>query len=96
VIGTGRVTTITTRLAARYAATLPLRLIELPMPMPPMVEVLQWHKVHEYDPAHQWFRGLLTRAVRALPAQPPAVRGGRARRGGAARRTGQRAGFRLA
>jgi LysR family nod box-dependent transcriptional activator len=96
VIGTGRVTTITTRLAAKYATAMPLRLIELPMAMPPMVEVLQWHKVHEYDPAHHWFRGLLRKAVQALPAQPPAVGGGRARRTRLPRVPRQRAGLRLA
>ena len=96
VIGTGRVTTITTRLAAKYAATLPLRLIELPMAMPPMVEVLQWHKVHEFDPAHHWFRALLKRAVQALPAQPPAVDGSRTRRRKLRRPQRQRPGLRLA
>jgi DNA-binding transcriptional LysR family regulator len=96
VIGTGRVTTITTRLAARYAATMPLRLIELPMAIPPMVEVLQWHKVHEYDPAHHWFRGLLKKAIQALPARPPEVRRGRARRARLPGVQGQRARFRLA
>jgi len=96
VIGTGRVTTITTRLAAKYATTLPLRLIELPMAIPPMVEVLQWHKVHEFDPAHHWFRGLLRKAVQALPAQPPAVGGGRTRRTKLPRVPRQRPGLRLA
>ena len=96
VVGTGRVTTITTRLAAKCAATLPLRLIELPMPMPPMVEVLQWHKVHEYDPAHRWFRGLLTKAVQELPARPPAIRNSRPRRAGMTRAQGPRRGLRLA
>jgi DNA-binding transcriptional LysR family regulator len=80
VIGTDRATTITTRLAAKYAKTLPLRLIPLPIALPPMVEMLQWHKVHEYDPAHHWFRRLLKEAVATLPSRPPAVRGGRARR----------------
>jgi DNA-binding transcriptional LysR family regulator len=80
VVGTDRATTITTRLAAKYAATLPLRLIPLPVEMPPMVEMLQWHSVHEQDPAHRWFRGLLNVVVRGLPARPPLVRGGRARR----------------
>jgi len=36
--------------------------------------------VHEYDPAHDWFRGLLKKIVQTLPAQPPAIRGGRAAR----------------
>jgi LysR family transcriptional regulator, nod-box dependent transcriptional activator len=80
VVGTERATTITTRLAAKYAEFLPLKLIALPVPMPPMVEVLQWHKVHEYDPAHHWFRRVLKDTVRTLPARPPVVRDGRARR----------------
>ena len=73
VVGTDRVTTITTRLAEKYSGILPLRLLPLPIAMPPMVEMLQWHKVHECDPTHQWFRGLLKTVVQALPSQPPAL-----------------------
>ncbi|HEV8393620.1 MAG TPA: LysR family transcriptional regulator [Vicinamibacterales bacterium] len=80
VVGTDRVATITTRLAAKCAEILPLRLLPLPIAMPPMVEMLQWHKVHEYDPAHHWFRGLLRTVVQQLPSQPPVIRGGRAAR----------------
>jgi LysR family transcriptional regulator, nod-box dependent transcriptional activator len=80
VVGTDRIATITTRLAAKCARNLPLRLLPLPIAMPPMVEMLQWHKVREYDPAHAWFRGLLKRMVQTLPAQPPPIRGGRAAR----------------
>jgi DNA-binding transcriptional LysR family regulator len=79
VVGTDRIATITTRLAARCAEILPLRLLPLPIAMPPMVEMLQWHKVHEYDPAHHWFRGLLKKIVQTLPSEPPVIRGGRAR-----------------
>jgi LysR family transcriptional regulator, nod-box dependent transcriptional activator len=74
VVGTDRVATITTRLAAKYAEIMPLRLLPLPIAMPPMVERLQWHKVHECDPAHHWFRGLLKTVVQSLPSQPPAIR----------------------
>jgi DNA-binding transcriptional LysR family regulator len=80
VVGTDRVATITTRLAAKYAEIMPLRLLPLPIAMPPMVERLQWHKVHEYDPAHHWFRALLKSVLQQLPPQPPAIRGGRAAR----------------
>jgi len=38
-----------------------------------MVEMLQWHKVHDYDPASQWFRRLLKEAVTDLPHEPPAI-----------------------
>jgi len=79
VVSTDRATTITTRLAAKYSQIMPLRLIPLPIAIPPMIEMLQWHRVHEYDPAHHWFRRLLRRVVQVLPAQPPVVRGGRAR-----------------
>lgn len=79
VVGTDRVATITTRLAARYAQFLPLRLIPLPFAMPPMVEVLQWHQVHDYDPAHRWFRSLLTQTVANLPRIPEVKAGPRAR-----------------
>jgi LysR family transcriptional regulator, nod-box dependent transcriptional activator len=79
VVGTDRATTITTRLAARCAEILPLRLIPLPIAMPPMIEMLQWHKVHEQDPAHRWFRHLLKEVAGTLPSRPPLV-GGRTRR----------------
>ena len=80
VVGTDRVATITTRLAAKCAEILPLRLLPLPIAMPPMVEMLQWHKVHEYDPAHAWFRRLLKEVVQTLPSAPPVIRGGRVAR----------------
>jgi DNA-binding transcriptional LysR family regulator len=71
VVGTDRVTTITTRLARKYAEILPLRLLPLPVAMPPMVEMLQWHQVHESNPAHQWFRGVLRTVVQGLRSEPP-------------------------
>jgi LysR family transcriptional regulator, nod-box dependent transcriptional activator len=77
VVGTGRVATITTRLAVKYAKTLPLKLVPVPIDIPPMVEILQWHKVHDYDPANQWFRGLLKEGVRDLPRVPAPTRAGR-------------------
>jgi LysR family transcriptional regulator, nod-box dependent transcriptional activator len=80
VVGTDRVTTITTRLATKYAEILPLRLLPLPIAMPPMVEMLQWHKIHENDPAHQWFRALLNTAVQRLPSPPEVLRRPRAAR----------------
>lgn len=73
VVGTDRVTTLTTRLATKYAEILPLRLLPLPIAMPPMIEMLQWHKVYEGDAAHRWFRHLLKTAVEALPPRPSIV-----------------------
>jgi DNA-binding transcriptional LysR family regulator len=66
VVGTDRVATITTRLAVKYAQLLPLKLLPLPIAIPPMVEMLQWHQVHDCDPANQWFRRVLKETVSGL------------------------------
>lgn len=73
VVGTGRVATITTRLAVKCARTLPLKLLPTPIAIPPMVEMVQWHEVHDCDPANQWFRRLLKDAVDDLPHDPPSI-----------------------
>ncbi|MFT4067743.1 LysR family transcriptional regulator [Paraburkholderia sp.] len=59
VIGTTRVATVMTRLARLYAHYLPLRLLPLPMKLPPLVEVMQWHAINNSDPAHVWMRRVL-------------------------------------
>lgn len=59
VVGTDRVATIATRLAKKYAKFLPLKLIPLPVAVPPMTEVLQWHKYRDQDPAYTWLREAL-------------------------------------
>lgn len=60
VVGTDRIATVATRLAKKYARFLPLRLIPLPFALPPMGEILQWHKYHDQDPAYTWLRGALS------------------------------------
>jgi len=59
VVGTDRVATVATRLARKYARLLPLKLLPLPVAIPPMVEVLQWHKYHDQDTAYIWLRNFL-------------------------------------
>ena len=71
VVGTDRIATITTRLALRYAEILPIKLVPLPIEIPVLVEVLHWHRVHDQDPAHIWFRQILKQAVAALPSSDP-------------------------
>jgi LysR family transcriptional regulator, nod-box dependent transcriptional activator len=83
VVGTDRIATIPTRLALKYADLLPLKLLPLPIEIPPVVQVLQWHTIHDADPGHRWIRGILKQAVSALPTtesisrQPPARPGRR-------------------
>lgn len=59
VVGTNRIATVQTRLAVRAAEYLPLRLLQLPMRVPPLVEVLQWSRHRQSDPVHSWLRGRL-------------------------------------
>jgi len=76
VVGTDRITTITTRLALKYAEILPLKLVPLPIEIPPLVELLHWHRAHNQDPAHLWFRQVLKAAVAALPSTETQPRAG--------------------
>jgi LysR family transcriptional regulator, nod-box dependent transcriptional activator len=66
VVGTNRIATVATRLAKKYAKFLPLKLIPLPIDVPSMTEVLQWHKYHDQDPAHAWLRGVLRQEATKL------------------------------
>ena len=66
VIGTTRVATVHTRLARLYARYLPLRLLPLPIELPPLVEVMQWHAINNNDPAHAWMRQVLKEQAAAL------------------------------
>jgi LysR family nod box-dependent transcriptional activator len=59
VVGTDRIATVATRLAKKYSKFLPIKLIPLPIAVPPMVEVLQWHKYHDGDPAYVWMRTII-------------------------------------
>ncbi len=56
VVGTQRIATLHRRLGAHFASYLPLRLIEPPFEMPPLVEMITWPRYLEHDPAHIWLR----------------------------------------
>lgn len=77
VVGTNRIATVATRLAKKYAKFLPIKVIPLPIEVPPMTEVLQWHKYHDQDPAYVWLRGELRgQAGRLLQPQTSSNRPG--------------------
>jgi LysR family transcriptional regulator, nod-box dependent transcriptional activator len=82
VVGTNRIATLATRLARRYARFLPLKLIPLPLDLPSMTEVLQWHKYHDKDPSFTWLRKILREQAARLPG-PVSVKARRLRLSGA-------------
>lgn len=67
VVGTSRVATMHTRLAQRFAGLLPIRLVKPAFDIPRLVEVLQWHKYRDMDPASMWLRERIIESARALP-----------------------------
>lgn len=65
-IGTNRIATLQTRMAKLLALHAPLRVLSCPLPMPTLIEAVQWHKYQERDPAISWFRELLRRVARTM------------------------------
>ncbi|WP_321858500.1 LysR substrate-binding domain-containing protein [Paraburkholderia tropica] len=75
VLGTTRIATVLTRLAKIYAHFLPLRVLPLPMELPPLVEMMQWHAINDGDPAHAWLRRVLLEQAQASAHAPGAALG---------------------
>ncbi|PRE05029.1 LysR family transcriptional regulator [Burkholderia multivorans] len=71
VVGTTRIATVQTRLARLYAHYLPLRLLPLPVQLPPLIEVMQWHAINNNDPAHAWLRRVLAEQAQGTTALVP-------------------------
>lgn len=67
-VGTERIATVHRRLARQSAAWLPLRLLELPFEMPPLVETMAWPRYLQHDPAHAWLREQVRACARNLDA----------------------------
>lgn len=65
VIGTNRVATMHTRLARMFAHYYPLRLLAPPMDLPAIVMKVQWHRFFNSDPAHIWFRNLVSSVAKS-------------------------------
>jgi len=63
--GTGRIALAHRRLARVYTRVLPLRIVEVEMPIPPLVEAVQWHQYASTDRAMMWVRDELVRLTDA-------------------------------
>ncbi|OHV79363.1 LysR family transcriptional regulator [Ensifer sp. LCM 4579] len=69
--GTHRIATIPLRLARHFAKTMPLRIVELPLPVPAFTMAVQWPTLHDRDQASIWMREiLLQEAARIAPNKP--------------------------
>lgn len=71
VVGTQRLAVIHRRLAEQAVRQLPLRILEVPIKMPVLTEMLCWPRYVDNDPAHRWLREtLLEHAASFAPCAP--------------------------
>lgn len=66
VIGSQRIATVHAGLAAYFGRRWPIQILPCPAPIPPMVEVMQWHAYHDRDPAIGWLRRAIVEQARRL------------------------------
>ena len=60
------VATTQKRLADLLAASLPLKVVACPVPVPALHESLVWHVRNEFDPGHEFMRGVFAEAAAQL------------------------------
>jgi LysR family nod box-dependent transcriptional activator len=68
VVGTELVATVHARLARRLAASLPITILPVPLPMPQFEQAMQWHKYRATDPGLIWLRQLMKDAAAEMNA----------------------------
>jgi DNA-binding transcriptional LysR family regulator len=66
VAGTNRIATVHRRLARVAQRSLPIKIVELPFPLPPMHQSVQWHKYRSNDPGLIWLRDMIRTAAKDL------------------------------
>jgi DNA-binding transcriptional LysR family regulator len=62
------------RIAERFAAILPLRILEPPLSLAPFSVHLAWHERDDADPAHVWLRRAISRAAETATGTPGQAR----------------------
>jgi LysR family transcriptional regulator, nod-box dependent transcriptional activator len=65
-VGTDRLAVMHRRLASVYSKTMPLKVLPVPVEMPKLVEMIQWHKYRDRDPARVWMTQVLTNSAAAV------------------------------
>ena len=59
-VGTDRLSIMHRRLATVFSKTMPLKILPVPIEMPKLIEMVQWHKYRDRDPARVWMTEVLT------------------------------------
>ncbi|MEM5461850.1 LysR family transcriptional regulator, partial [Paraburkholderia phytofirmans] len=67
-LNTDRIGTMPLRLAKHFEKTMPLRIVELPLPLPAFTEAVQWSALHSGDPASNWMREIILQEAARMVA----------------------------
>ena len=67
--GTRLLALVQERLAMRLRAVVDIKLLEPPMPIPPLVVTMFWGAVNDADPAHAWLRSTLLEVAHQVAPQ---------------------------
>jgi LysR family nod box-dependent transcriptional activator len=70
--GTDLVTLVLERAGPHLERTAAVRLLEPPLDLPPITEMLWWHPRHTIDPAHAWIRARIAEIAAELDRTGPA------------------------
>lgn len=71
VAGTRRIALLQERLVRLLPVDVGIRALPCPFEAGPLVDAMWWHPVHEDNPEHAFFRGLLLRATEQMNGPPP-------------------------
>ncbi|BCH21499.1 LysR family transcriptional regulator [Mesorhizobium sp. L-8-3] len=69
IVGTDRLATIHGLIAAQIATSLPIVCHEVPLPMVPLQQCVQWHQYKSQDPGILWLRRLIQKAARMIDSK---------------------------
>ncbi|RKT10490.1 transcriptional regulator NodD [Paraburkholderia sp. RAU2J] len=67
-LNTDRIGTMPLRLVKHFEKTMPLRIVELPLPLPAFTEAVQWSALHNSDPASNWMREIILQEASRMVA----------------------------
>ncbi|MGX9181800.1 LysR family transcriptional regulator [Mesorhizobium sp. BHbdii] len=73
--GTDRIATVPLRLVKHFAKSIPLRIVDLPRPLPVFTEAVQWPALHNSDSASIWMREILFQEASRMASHREAVAG---------------------
>ncbi len=63
---TNRIATLPLRLAKYFGEVIPLRIVDVPLPLSSFTEAVQWPVLHNGDPASIWMRQVLLEEAKSF------------------------------